>query len=175
MGTRNVTVVRFKKVVKVAQYCQWDGYPSGEGKVIAKFIQTKMNLEKFKVKVDQLEFKEWDGKGEELPAEYNRDTGAKILELIQEGDIKYLNDAEIFLYEGPFCEWGYLLDLDDETVTVFQNSDILTIIPFAKFTDEKMDELERGVFTPPPSPEPPKPVKSVMHIPNVTNTTGGDM
>lgn len=38
MGTRNLTVVTVDGTRKVAQYCQWDGYPSGVGKDIAKFL-----------------------------------------------------------------------------------------------------------------------------------------
>lgn len=31
MGTRNLTMVMVDGVYKVAQYGQWDGYPSGQG------------------------------------------------------------------------------------------------------------------------------------------------
>jgi len=40
MGTRNLTMVISKGETKVAQYGQWDGYPSGQGVTILKFLRT---------------------------------------------------------------------------------------------------------------------------------------
>jgi hypothetical protein len=40
MGTRNLTMVISKGETKVAQYGQWDGYPSGQGVKILDFLQT---------------------------------------------------------------------------------------------------------------------------------------
>jgi hypothetical protein len=39
MGTRNLTMVINKGETKVAQYGQWDGYPSGQGAEILKFLR----------------------------------------------------------------------------------------------------------------------------------------
>ena len=40
MGTRNLIMVRKKNGdLKVAQYCQWDGYPSGHGVDILTFLK----------------------------------------------------------------------------------------------------------------------------------------
>jgi hypothetical protein len=38
MGTRNLTMVISKGETKVAQYGQWDGYPSGQGATILNFL-----------------------------------------------------------------------------------------------------------------------------------------
>lgn len=107
MGTRHLTVVVSKGKVKVAQYGQWDGYLSGQGKTISNFIQNKLDLEKFKTKVDNLKWitdlelkKYWQDCGanpnsdmvsmdvsEKFLNKYphlHRDIGANILELIQE-------------------------------------------------------------------------------------------
>lgn len=63
MGTRHLTMVVLNKKIKVAQYGQWDGYLSGQGENIFKFIYKNLsapnsvklitggknpNLEKFK-------------------------------------------------------------------------------------------------------------------------------
>jgi len=40
MGTRNITRVISNGQLKVCQYCQWDGYPTGAGADIANFIRT---------------------------------------------------------------------------------------------------------------------------------------
>ena len=55
MGTRNLTIVKADEVTRVAQYCQWDGYPSGQGATVLDFLH-KANLEKFKEKVEKLHF-----------------------------------------------------------------------------------------------------------------------
>ena len=47
MGTRNLTVIKMGGKVKVAQYCQWDGYPSGVGAALARTLKT-LDLSKFK-------------------------------------------------------------------------------------------------------------------------------
>jgi hypothetical protein len=39
MGTRNLTMVISKSETKVAQYGQWDGYPSGQGANILNFLK----------------------------------------------------------------------------------------------------------------------------------------
>jgi hypothetical protein len=39
MGTRNLTSVRVGDAIKVAQYCQWDGYPTGQGETISVFLR----------------------------------------------------------------------------------------------------------------------------------------
>lgn len=40
MGTRNITFVRMNGETKVAQYCQWDGYPTGQGAIVMEIIRT---------------------------------------------------------------------------------------------------------------------------------------
>lgn len=40
MGTRNLTCVVIDGVFKVAQYGQWDGYPTGQGQTIKDFLAT---------------------------------------------------------------------------------------------------------------------------------------
>ena len=47
MGTRNLTCVVEDNKFKLAQYCQWDGYPSGQGKTIRDFIVRKLNKKIF--------------------------------------------------------------------------------------------------------------------------------
>ena len=40
MGTRNITRVKSNDELKVCQYCQWDGYPTGAGMGVAEFIRS---------------------------------------------------------------------------------------------------------------------------------------
>lgn len=39
MGTRNLTMIQQGGKMVVAQYGQWDGYPSGQGSTVARFIR----------------------------------------------------------------------------------------------------------------------------------------
>ena len=38
MGTRNLTMIKIDGKFKVAQYCQWDGYPRGVGSTVLRFL-----------------------------------------------------------------------------------------------------------------------------------------
>ena len=53
MGTRNATIVIKDNKTKVAQYGQWDGYPSGQGLTALNFLR-QANLSQFGTEVDKL-------------------------------------------------------------------------------------------------------------------------
>ena len=55
MGTRNLTMVISNGETKVAQYGQWDGYPSGNGVIVLEFL-TSTNLDDFKKKLSKVKF-----------------------------------------------------------------------------------------------------------------------
>jgi hypothetical protein len=143
MGTRNLTVVVVNKKVKVAQYCQWDGYLSGQGKTIFDFIENKMNLTKFKKALKNCRFlnaeeikQTWVNSGADPEDDFvsmeisdkhkalypslSRDTGAKILELIQFGAVTKLNNEFDFGADSLFCEFAYVLDLDNKVLEIYK-------------------------------------------------------
>jgi hypothetical protein len=138
MGTRNLTIVKLDNKTRVAQYGQWDGYPTGQGQTIADFFKN-VDLRKFKEAVKKLKsWKKEDIKkayaslgitGEWLNSEqaqqvhnkypeFNRDHGAGILELIYNGTVKKVVLDEDFKNDGTFCEYYYTIDLDKETISV---------------------------------------------------------
>jgi hypothetical protein len=43
MGTRNLTMVLMNNEIRVAQYGQWDGYPTGSGVSIFTFLRNMLN------------------------------------------------------------------------------------------------------------------------------------
>lgn len=165
MGTRHITVVKSKGKVKVAQYGQWDGYPTGQGETIAEFIK-KADLPKFKKQVDALgvyttkaiekaykdaghDGGEWvkgevsDEKNRKHPA-LDRDHGAGILQLIHDGIVKKVqlcNDFNIkagkVIDEATWIEYWYLIDLDGETVSMNGSK----AYPFKSWTVELMKKL----------------------------------
>lgn len=137
MGTRNLTCVVLNGEYKVAQYCQWDGYPTGQGDTVAKFIQN-ISLRKFKANVKKCSFvsvetiqEAWQECETECPKSpneafklkypaFHRDTGADILNLIQSGLVSKLQDQVDFAADSLFCEWAYVIDLDKKTVEVYK-------------------------------------------------------
>jgi hypothetical protein len=55
MGTRNLSMVIYDNKIKVAQYSQWDGYPTGNGSMILEFLNKEdFDLEKFKSKISNV-------------------------------------------------------------------------------------------------------------------------
>ena len=56
MGTRHLIEVKSGGELKVAQYGQWDGYPTGQGIGIANFLHGIMDVEKFRVALAECSF-----------------------------------------------------------------------------------------------------------------------
>lgn len=143
MGTRHLVAVVLNKEVKVAQYGQWDGYLDGQGRTVVDFISKKMDLRKFKKAVSECKFltpKEikdtWTECGanpnsdmvgfdiaDKHSAKYpglSRDTGAGVLALIQSGKVRGLDNAITFASDSLFCEYAYVLDLDNKVLEIYK-------------------------------------------------------
>jgi len=165
MGTRSLTIVKLDNKIKVRQYCQWDGYPTGVGTDIANFIQNEMDLAKLKASVKKLTFFTLDEieekyysilkhnddlvtlseskKIEKKFPEAHRNTGPKILKMIQDKVVTKMMDGGPFTRDS-WCEYAYEINLDKKTVTVyygFSKSDKKKYT-FKQFTSEAMSELE---------------------------------
>ena len=112
MGTRNLTAVYLDGQYKVAQYGQWDGYPEGQGITVLTFLRDKMDLELFK---EALRNSSYIPSMEDHP-EFSRNTGAGILEMVQNhSEGMKLQDSINFAADGLFCEWAWVIDLDAGT------------------------------------------------------------
>jgi len=139
MGTRNLTMVISKGETKIAQYGQWDGYPSGQGATGLKFLNN-YNLNKFKQAVDELSFYTEEelteiNKEENPLKKYpylSRDTGAEILQAVYDGKAKKLINRETFAADSLFCEYAYVVDLDKNTFEIYEG-----------FNQEQLAETER--------------------------------
>lgn len=124
MGTRHLIVVTSQNKTKVAQYGQFDGYPSGQGSDILNFIFS-VNLSEFKEKVDNLSFytdDEVDILDVKKHPEISRDTSSEILNLIYSGKATKVYSNERFAADGLFCEYCYVLDLDTNKFEVYIGS-----------------------------------------------------
>lgn len=125
MGTRNATIVIKNNKTKVAQYGQWDGYPSGQGLTALNFLR-QANLSQFGTEVDKLKWfteKQLEKLGttwQDSHPYLSRDTGAEILNEVYEGKVTRLVNQETFVADSLFCEWAYVVDLDKNTFEVYE-------------------------------------------------------
>ena len=128
MGTRNLTVVKnVKNETKIAQYGQWDGYPSYSGIQALEFLrnkdwqsllQSKLDLVQFvgDEEVDtlykQYETTDWENKDflNAYPG-LHRDTGVGILAVVANATdtIKTVDNSD-FRNDDLFCEGIYEVD-----------------------------------------------------------------
>ncbi|MFN6965166.1 MAG: hypothetical protein ACK4S4_15580 [Pyrinomonadaceae bacterium] len=146
MGTRGLTCVVVDGEFKVAQYGQWDHYPEGQGKTIAEFMQKIYDdgrLDEFRAAVRECrritpkEHKaRWERVvGKPIPEsglvlmddadkfrkvypELDRDAGGEILDLVMNGARDLQLEVE-FAADSLFCEWAYVVDLDNEMIEVY--------------------------------------------------------
>ncbi len=148
MGTRNMTMVIDKEgTKKVAQYGQWDGYPSGVGADILDFLNNKELFEKFKNNLSKVRFAEPEGKDKDFLESYDnnaptwsndpdkrtheqkewfnnfitRDLAAKVLTNIAEseaGEILLIDREDLGKMSGAGVEWSYIIDLQKGTLAV---------------------------------------------------------
>ena len=121
MGTRNLTKVIDKQGnIKVAQYGQWDGYPSGQGLTALYHAHNAGMIES---KLDKLHFlndSEIDNinsllaaSGQPVSEVYptlSRDTCADILGYVAYSSDVFLVDSSDFEKDDLFCEGVYTLD-----------------------------------------------------------------
>jgi hypothetical protein len=133
MGTRNLTkVIDSTGTTRVAQYGQWDGYPSGQGLSMLAFISEHRMLEKIERSLRKVHFlsedeaetfmKDFSSNGmmtmeqsESFEAIYpslSRNTGSDILKVMvySTGYTLPLIDNSDFESDELFCEGVYTLD-----------------------------------------------------------------
>jgi hypothetical protein len=128
MGTRNLTIVKDKAgTTKIAQYGQWDGYPSYSGvkaldflrdETLKKTLEKKLSLVQFisDEECDEIykSFETTDWENKDFLNAYpglHRDTGVGILEVVVRADstIASIDNTE-FSKDTLFCEGIYEVD-----------------------------------------------------------------
>lgn len=145
MGTRGLTMVIDKKKPVIAQYGQFDHYPSGQGATALNFLlgvdlnkfKNRLKTVRFQTEADEKEIKDFmtsigstDGwmNGEQANKYHEkypyltRDNGARILELVYlstDPEIVLVDQTE-FAGDSLFCEWAYVIDLDKQTFEVYK-------------------------------------------------------
>lgn len=157
MGTRHITVVILNDEFKVAQYGQWDGYPSGQGSNILSFLRSA-DLQRFKQAVSECSFlshdeilDKWEecgadrnsqwvsfevsNKVKELYPELSRDVGSDILKLVLNGK-RHLQNSLDFAKSSLWCEWAYVIDLDKNVLEVYEGFNKTPLTESDRFYDK---------------------------------------
>jgi hypothetical protein len=160
MGTRNLCAAVIDGAFKIAQYGQWDGYPSGQGVVALAFAHTLKDpavRENFERKLRQCvwitdeqlsETYEQCGaprgatmigmdianRHTERFPHLSRDTGAKIFDLVADSRVGLaLVDQHEFARDSLFCEYAYVLDLDANVLEAYQGFNTVQTPPAGRF------------------------------------------
>ena len=135
MGTRNLTVVKDKAGTnRIAQYGQWDGYPSYSGIQALEFLRDEGNQALLSAKLDLVQFvgdeevdtlykqyesTDWENKDflNAYPG-LHRDTGIGILAVVANATdtIKTVDNTE-FANDSLFCEGIYEVDFSTNKFT----------------------------------------------------------
>jgi hypothetical protein len=143
MGTRGLTrVLDANGVVRVAQYGQWDHYPSGQGITALNFIRDESNLRKLEKNLGLIYYPSKDELENMFAHQYtslHRDTGAGILELIANEHVSiplYLDEE--FADDELFCEGIYTVDFSTKLFTTkYHNKELTMTFDMAKdITDD---------------------------------------
>ena len=141
MGTRHLITCIVDKKVKISQYGQWDGYPTGAGNAIAEWITEEITFEPRKcifinnlktcsfVEQDYVEKRQKNLKMSDSEfylrfPEYNSDTSTKLLDILTRSEgvkLQLINSYE-FRKNTVSCEFHYKLDFDKETLTIYRGS-----------------------------------------------------
>jgi hypothetical protein len=165
MGTRNLTMVIQKEKPVISQYGQWDGYPSGNGLTILEFLRT-CNLDEFKEKIKNVRFstKKDEKKVEKFLKSIgckdgwmnmdqsdlykkaypysSRDIGAGILQMVNESEDTeiVLQDTTKFAADSLFCEWAYLINLDNNNLEVYEGFNNSPLEEGQRFKDMELED-----------------------------------
>ena len=143
MGTRNLTIVKNNLgETKIAQYGQWDGYPSYSGIQALNFLRDEYNQTLLNVKLDLVQFvgdeevdtlykqyesTDWENKDflNAYPG-LHRDTGVDILKVVANSTapIKSVDNTE-FAKDDLFCEGIYEVDFStNKFITIYADNKV---------------------------------------------------
>jgi hypothetical protein len=161
MGTRNLTVVIKDGNVRVAQYCQWDGYPAGQGVAILEFLRDKYDPVTFEANlaktvpmtsddisrlweeegaVDGMANMEVSQRFESKYPSLHRNMGGDILLHIQnKAGVPLYLDYD-YGYSSLWCEYAYVVDLDRSVFEVYKGFNQTPTVPTDRWYKPEPDD-----------------------------------
>lgn len=136
MGTRG-TYGLYKNGVSKLTYNHWDSYPSGLGKEMLSFARNttvKELNEIFEslIMVDEKSNPTTVEKKRLMKLGYSYEEGGRQLNWynilggtlgdlsVYEDGLCYMIEYSNFIKESLYCEWGYIVNLDDETFEIYK-------------------------------------------------------
>ncbi|PPQ62814.1 hypothetical protein CVT24_000508 [Panaeolus cyanescens] len=131
MSTRCLICIWWKGGWYLAQYASHSGYPDGQGLHIFKFLIVPGNIEKLKIGLEGCVYEVTSDEAEEMSEMYPSlcgTTGAYVLTIIAGRATSKSNMAIPlqlnleFANDSAFCEWAYVIDLDDEVLEIYRGS-----------------------------------------------------
>jgi hypothetical protein len=161
LGTRGIVGVVVDGDVKVA-YNHWDAYPDGVGNTTLLAVRRWLNEDRLgesRAKATTLVAVDEDATP--TPEEWEKfkhlaDTGVSkgddwyaLLRKTQ-GDIDAILDAGAygdaigFTGDSLFCEWGYVVDFDNEVFEVYKGFQSENVERAGRFADREIDQSHRS-------------------------------
>lgn len=168
MGTRNIIAVKSDNIFKVIKYCQWDGYPSGQGKDLLLILK-KIELSTLKEKIDEVSDiteKQFDNIWEKIiknplnkdtisqeeSDEFNklypqlsRDMGAEIINYIMNNKEVLLSNSWSTGMSNSWCEWYYVIDLDENKLNIHKKP-IFKDLKKEDYKKEKLSYIKESII-----------------------------
>jgi hypothetical protein len=175
MGTRHLIAVQSDDEYKVAQYGQWDGYPSGQGIGILSFLKDENSVAALRKNLSKVRFIDNEKDREFLDAydkaapKYSsdpdnrtpeqkhwfntyitRNLGSEILNNIAFSEDKeiLLNNSISFAADSLFCEYAYVVDFDKGTFEIYSGFNKGIVPKDSRFSNLELEkDSEYGIVT----------------------------
>ena len=152
MGTRHLqTVITKEGETKIRQYGQWDGYPSGQGIDILKYLRSG-DLDKYHENLCKIPLiTKKQGKTVDRDPQWainypylSRDCGARIHKMIEDGIVKFVDFISV-LEAHKWCEGFYTIDFQKGVFTS-EYGGIVKSFPPSKLpsNDEYLKAMQSG-------------------------------
>lgn len=149
MGTRHMVGVEADKKIRIAEYGQCDGYPSGVGIYIYRFLNNQKNIDKLKQNLPYIifsdDFADYQNQSSDIlsiVANYNPfkpDPLKEFLGITQDQEkptILCLKNDYDFAYDSLFCEWTYIINLDTNRLEIYEGFQKKPLQPTERFYKE---------------------------------------
>lgn len=116
MGTRHVIVIISEQSLKVAEYGQYDGYPSWAGVKLVESLKSK-DLDILRKKLKNVKLLDYGEAGSERLSYSSYEVLDKIYNSTNR--VELCNDESFISSGGYSCEYVYEIDLDQETFKIY--------------------------------------------------------